>query len=100
MQVIRDGSLDVWLAPPDATLKGELPSPPLPVDKVEAWLRNFYPTYSNHPRCAMHIHMSFSSLFRYQQLMTPDYWPTIVEAVKAWSTKEGLAVDHPIWDRL
>lgn len=78
---------------------GELPSPPMEVDKYPAWMKAYYPTAVNET-CGMHVHMSFKSALTYQQLMTPKYPATILKYVQQWAVQEGLAKTHPLWSRL
>lgn len=77
---------------------GELPSPPMEVDKIEAWIRKFYPDRVNET-CGMHVHLSVKSALTYQRLMRPEYPKTIIEEFKKWS-KENLPANHCIFDRL
>lgn len=101
VEVVRDGSLDVWKQPADGVLKGEIPSPVLTVGKqVEDWLKAHYPAYCNHERCGMHIHLSVGDNFRYQQLMAPEYMETVLHYLTSWATKEDFGPFHWIWDRL
>ena len=80
-------------------LTGEIPSPPIEVEKVEPWMRQFYPQVVNNT-CGMHVHFSFKTALQYQRLMTPAYPATIIEYFTLWAKKEGLAATHPLWDRL
>jgi hypothetical protein len=99
--ITRDGSLDVWRHPPTAMHKGEIPSPVLKVgDQVKDWLTTFYPTYSNHERCGMHVHLSVADNFRYQQLMSPEYMDTALFYLTEWAKDEGFGLTHWIWRRL
>lgn len=101
MEITRDGSLDVWRAPQDAIAKGEIPSPVLQVgDEVSNWLKSYYPHYCDHPRCAMHVHMSVGDHFRYQQVMQPEYMLTVIHYLTEWAKKENFPPGHHIWDRL
>ncbi len=99
-EIARDGSLDVWTQPADAPLKGEIPSPVLVGDQVKDWLTTCWPTYCNHVRCGMHVHLSVADNFRYQQLMHPEYMETVLFYLDAWARAEQFPVGHHIWDRL
>lgn len=107
MEIIRDGS--VFKTPGGDVIApvvngkpiriGELPSPPLIPIQTALWLKRFYPTHVN-STCGLHVHMSFTRLNHYNQLMTPDYQATVFSELTAWATREGLEKDHPIWARL
>lgn len=78
---------------------GELPSPPIEVEALSAWMKIHYPQKVN-GTCGMHMHMSFKYPLHYQRLMVPEYQSTILEYVKRWAKKENLDAKHPIWERL
>lgn len=81
---------------------GEIPLPPLTVEKLPDVLQLYYPYYVN-KTCGMHVHMSFRTPFSYQRLMVnqPYSFPaTIVEYIKRWAEREKLPNTHPIWERL
>lgn len=108
-RLTRDGSLDPFARRLQenglVVHVGELPSPPLCLEKGEEtvywadWLTRHYPQRVS-PECGLHIHMSFLHALTYQRLMVPSYPSTVVAYMKAWATKEGLAADHPLWPRL
>ncbi len=101
MDVTRDGSLDPWRPPSDAAYKGEIPSPILKVGtELSDWLKGHYPTYCDHVRCAMHVHMSVADNFRYQQVMTPEYMDTVMHYLLVWAKEEKFPIEHHIWGRL
>lgn len=86
--------------PPVSTFRvGELPSPPMEVEKVEPWMNKFYPHAVN-ATCGLHVHMSFKTALQYQRLMTPAYPATVVEYFQSWAKQEGLPTTHPLWQRL
>ena len=78
---------------------GEIPSPPIEVEKVAPWMKQFYPQYVNET-CGLHVHMSFKTALQYQRLMTPAYPATIIEYFTAWAKNEKLKESHPLWERL
>lgn len=105
-EIIRDGSVGFnssEMAHYNLLHVGELPSPPKPLtDDMhgwKAWLRSYYPTYSN-ASCGMHVHMSFKTALCYQRLMDPRFQSTIISYVSKWATGRQLAQDHPLWPRL
>lgn len=101
VEVTRDGSLDIWTPPERHVHKGEIPSPVLKVGtQVKDWLRAYFPTYSNHPRCAMHVHLSVQDNFQYQALMCEDYMWTVIHYLKEFAKKENFPTEHWIWQRL
>src|SRR3990167_1168176 len=86
--------------PPTRTAEtGEIPSNPMELDKIEPWMKKFYPQIVN-DTCGLHVHMSFKSALQYQRLMTPTYPATIIEYFTSWAKSEGLKDSHPIWERL
>lgn len=78
---------------------GEIVSQPMTVDGIEPWLRKCYPQHVN-KTCGLHVHMSFAHKLNYSRLMTPDYTPFMVEALKGWARQQELKEDHPLWERL
>lgn len=78
---------------------GEIPSPPLGLDKWQAWLHSNYPPFVN-DTCGMHVHQSYDTALTYQRLMTPQYPKTVLEEFKKWATEKALAKDHPLMLRL
>ena len=97
----QEGRLNT-VPPPTHRIKlhvGELPSTPMEVEKVAAWMKEFYPDKVNET-CGLHVHVSFKSVLQYQRLMTPSYPATIVEYFTQWARAEGLSDKHPLWERL
>lgn len=78
---------------------GELPSPPLEMDKWKPWVRQFYPSHVN-DTCGMHVHMSFRSALTYQRLMTPDYQETMLDYLLKWAKTAKFPDQHHIWERV
>lgn len=78
---------------------GELPSPPIEVEKIEPWMKTFYPQFVN-DTCGLHVHMSFKKALTYQQLMDPSFQATIFEFIARWAKGENVPSTHPIWKRL
>lgn len=107
VNIIRDGSVafteSEQLKMPLAHV-GELPSPPLSLDKdagtyFEKWLKVSYPHAVNQT-CGMHVHMSLKNVFSYNRLMTPKFQDTVISYIGKWATREGFDKGHPIWHRL
>ena len=80
-------------------IKGEIVSKPLPIEKIEEWVRHAYPQHVNET-CGLHVHMSFHYRSNYARLMTPDFTPFIVEKVKQFCKTENITQDHPQWKRV
>lgn len=79
---------------------GEIPSPPLEVDKWLKWMRTNYPPFIN-ATCGMHVHQSYDTSLTYQRLMTPQYPKTVLEEFKKWAKEKGITdKDHPLNQRL
>lgn len=99
LRVERDGSVIFEdNANPRAAI-GEIPSPPLELDKWEEWVRKSYPTRIN-KTCGMHVHLSVKSALTYQRLMTPTYPSTIISEFRKWGNRIELPKDHQLWSRL
>ena len=90
---------DQGIAPSGPAYKGEIVSKPIPVEKIAPWVKKCYPTHVNET-CGLHVHMSFHYRSNYARLMTPEFTPFIVGAVKAWAEAEDLPKDHPQWERV
>ena len=95
-QVVRDGSVEF----PNMEGKvGEIQSPPLPVEEIEAWVKKAYPAEVNHT-CGLHVHVSFKSALTYQRLMDPRFQSTVINYFGKWAKKVKLDPKHPLWARL
>ena len=68
-------------------------------EQVEAWVRAVYPQHVN-PTCGLHVHMSFAHKLNYSRLMTPEFTPYMLDALRAWGQSEGLPEADPLWERL
>lgn len=79
--------------------KGEIPSPPLLVADVEAFIKQCYPDKVN-ATCGLHVHMSFAHRLNYARIMTPEYMQAILKNLREWAEEEKLGADHPIWPRI
>lgn len=78
---------------------GEIPSPPMPTEQVEVWMRRYYPQAVNET-CGMHVHMSFENALHYQRLMVPAYQDTVLKYITEWAKEEKLPSSHGLWPRL
>jgi hypothetical protein len=78
---------------------GELPSQPMPVKDLDAWVTKFYPSHVNET-CGLHIHMSFNTLLTYQRLMTPAFEPEVISLLRKWAQATALPPEHPLFTRL
>ncbi len=78
---------------------GELQSEPMPLLKVEPWLKKFYPQCVN-KSCGLHVHMSFRSALHYMWLMRPEYQRTMLDYLLKWATSKNFGENHVIWPRL
>lgn len=78
---------------------GELPSPPLEIKDIEAWIKKFHPSHVN-ATCGMHVHASFKNAITYARMMDARLTSTTLHYMRLWAAKENLALDHPIWERL
>lgn len=100
--VDRDGSVrfsDQEIVTHNLRAIGEIPSPPLPVEDYQAWVRKYYPHRVN-DTCGLHVHLSFKTSLTYARLMTNAYPSTVLAYLTAWAKEEKLPKDHPIWPRL
>lgn len=82
-----------------AKVMGEIPSPPLALEPLKNWMREYYPPHINET-CGMHVHQSVISPLTYQRLMDPKYAVTVIHYFREWGKKVKLPPGHPIWDRL
>ena len=109
-EIVRDGSVviqqDMSSSHARPWFTGELQSGPIevekfpaPIKKFPAWMLAYYPPHVNET-CGLHVHMSFREAFRYARLMQPEFPATVLDYVERWARNEGLAENHPIWDRL
>jgi len=78
---------------------GELPSQPMPVKDLDAWVTKFYPSHVN-ATCGLHMHMSFNTLLTYQRLMTPLYEHELLRLLHQWGREAGISIEHAFWSRL
>lgn len=78
---------------------GEIVSPPLDINKLEEFLTQCHPQHINET-CGLHVHMSFAHKLNYSRLMTPEFTPCIIQAIKAWGKAQELPAAHPLWDRV
>lgn len=104
VQLVHDGSIqNVGAVTPTGTRErlhvGELPSAPMEVKNVPAWIKAYYPTSVN-ASCGLHVHMSFKSAYHYERLMEPEYPKTIQAYLIEWAKEEKLPETHAIWERL
>lgn len=97
LQPDQQALIDNWRQPRAAI--GEIVSKPLPVGQVAAWVRKCYPEHVN-KTCGLHVHMSFEHKLNYSRLMTPDFTPYMVNAIREFGHKESLPDDHALWPRV
>lgn len=99
-----DGSVNVR-----AKLVGEIPSPPLLPEEVEAWTLKHYPNAVNET-CGLHVHVSLKNTLFYARLMEQKFQDYALEELKRWGKnvvietasgiKQGIRDSHPFWSRL
>jgi hypothetical protein len=99
-RIERDGSVfrDQPM-PSDTYSKGEIQLGPMQPLALSYLMEKNYPQLTNET-CGMHVHMSFESLWYYNQLMVPEYQSTMFAYLKRWAQREDIPLGHPIWQRL
>lgn len=99
-QLQHDGSVQIERGIGEPQFQtGELAIGPLELSEWQKWLKTHYPQKVNQT-CGMHVHLQTSNSLAYSRLLDARYPGTVIEYFKRWSTREGLAKDHPIWPRL
>lgn len=78
---------------------GELPLGPFQLASLNSAMKKHYPDLVD-DTCGMHVHMSFETVFHYNQLMVPEYQETIIWYLQEWAKQEGFDQNHFIWGRL
>jgi len=97
--VFKDPVTNTQKAPVGCGFVGEIPSHPLIPIEAPTWLRKYYPKVID-KTCGLHVHMSFPTFWHYDQLMVPQYPPTVREYIRRWAKEEDLVEEHPLWERL
>lgn len=96
---VRDGSLDGLSRKHPGAMVMELPSPPLELDPMVAWMRTCYPQLMDES-CGMHVHFSFKTSLAYSKIVREEYPGTIIKYMSEWAKREGINSSSPIWGRL
>lgn len=80
---------------------GEVSSPALDVEKVEAWVREHYPDAVN-ASCGLHVHVSFGEDKdkAFERLSTRKFYKFFLEEMEKWGKSEGFPPEHDFWARL
>jgi hypothetical protein len=79
-------------------VRGEIVSRPLPLGKMEAWVKKYYPQDVNRS-CGLHIHVSFKDNTFYQALMDKPFTKYYLEEIKKWGENYPIKNDE-FWRRL
>jgi len=91
--IYGDGSVSVG-----GDHSGEICSPPLSLPKVQAWMRENYPSFTN-STCGLHIHISLKRNLDYSRLMSPNFYTYFLHHIEKWA--EGYILkSSPFWNRL
>lgn len=96
---VRDGSLDALQRKIPTTFVNELPSPPLEMDAMIAWMRAHWPQHVDET-CGMHVHLSFKTALAYSKVVREEYPGTILKYIRQWAEQEQVDKSNPLWDRL
>lgn len=82
----------------DNGFSGEFVSPPLPPEKVRAWVLGCYPDAIDRS-CGLHVHVSLKSKRDYEFLATPQYGRYLRFRLRGWGHLHNVK-NKAFWNRL
>ena len=81
-----DGSVYFNDESEDENYIGEVASIPLTEYKLYRWIKENYPSHTN-KSCGLHVHLSFTTNYAYQRLMSKQFFDKFIDSLEKWGTR-------------